>query len=126
MASAGGQRVTVARHLIPKRTGWEVERVGLNPLSTGRSLVRRLGVKPLHLFRRTQFASERKRVRQDEAARLRDSVDRDVSGFQIRALLQPILAHRLLLTPDAQLRGETIDDVLDRIISRARAPLGVD
>jgi MoxR-like ATPase len=50
---------------------------------------------------------------------------RQVYPEDVKALLQPILAHRLLLTPDAQLRGETVDDVLDRIISKARPPLGV-
>ncbi len=49
----------------------------------------------------------------------------EVYPEDIKALLQPILAHRLLLTPDAQLRGETVDDVLERIISKARPPLGV-
>ncbi len=43
----------------------------------------------------------------------------------VKALLQPVLSHRLLLTPDAQLRGETVDDVLERIISKSRPPLGV-
>jgi MoxR-like ATPase len=42
----------------------------------------------------------------------------------VRALLNPVLNHRLLLTPDAMLRGETVDDVLDRAISRIKPPMG--
>ena len=37
----------------------------------------------------------------------------------------PVLAHRMMLTPDAMLRGETVDDVLERVTSRVKAPLGV-
>ncbi len=43
----------------------------------------------------------------------------------IRALLNPVLNHRILLTPDALLRGETVDDVLERAISRIKAPMGL-
>ncbi len=43
----------------------------------------------------------------------------------IRALLNPVLNHRILLTPDAMLRGETVDDVLDRAIGRIKAPMGL-
>ena len=42
----------------------------------------------------------------------------------VRALLRPVLAHRIMLTPDAILRGETVDDVLDRVTNRVKAPLG--
>ena len=44
----------------------------------------------------------------------------------VRALLRPVLGHRIMLTPDAVLRGETVDDVLDRVVSRIKPPLGVD
>jgi MoxR-like ATPase len=44
----------------------------------------------------------------------------------VKALLRPVLAHRMLLTPDAQLRGDTIDDVLERVGGRVTPPLGVD
>jgi len=44
----------------------------------------------------------------------------------VRALLRPVLAHRIMLTPDAILRGESVDDVLDRVTNRVKAPLGVD
>src|SRR4051794_31719543 len=44
----------------------------------------------------------------------------------VRALLRPVLGHRIMLTPDATLRGETVDDVLERVVSRTKPPLGVD
>jgi len=43
----------------------------------------------------------------------------------VRALLNPVLNHRILLTPDALLRGETVDDVLERAISRIKPPMGL-
>jgi MoxR-like ATPase len=42
----------------------------------------------------------------------------------VRALLNPVLNHRVLLTPDAMLRGETVDDVLERAVSRIKPPMG--
>ena len=72
-------------------------------------------------------ASPRASIAMGRAARALAAADgrRQVYPEDVKALLQPILAHRLLLTPDAQLRGETVDDVLERIISKARPPLGV-
>jgi MoxR-like ATPase len=72
-------------------------------------------------------ASPRASIAMGRASRALAAADgrRQVYPEDVKALLQPILAHRLLLTPDAQLRGETVDDVLDRIISKARPPLGV-
>ena len=49
-----------------------------------------------------------------------------VYAEDVKALLRPTLAHRLMLTPDAVLRGEGIDDVLERILSRVKPPLGVE
>ena len=49
----------------------------------------------------------------------------DVYPDDIRALLVPCLAHRMILTPDAQLRDESIDKVVERILARVRVPLGV-
>jgi MoxR-like ATPase len=43
----------------------------------------------------------------------------------VRALLRPVLAHRIMLTPDAILRGEAVEDVLDRITGRVKPPLGM-
>jgi MoxR-like ATPase len=44
----------------------------------------------------------------------------------IKALLRPVLGHRMMLTPDAVLRGETIDNVLERVVGRITPPLGVE
>jgi MoxR-like ATPase len=44
----------------------------------------------------------------------------------VRALLSAVIEHRLILTPDAQLRDETVTAVLQRILSRVPVPLGVD
>jgi MoxR-like ATPase len=49
-----------------------------------------------------------------------------VYAEDIKAVLRPVLAHRIMLTPDATLRGETVDDVLDRVSNRVKPPLGVD
>ena len=43
----------------------------------------------------------------------------------VRALLNPVLNHRVILTPDALLRGETVDDVLERCVSRIKPPMGL-
>ena len=43
----------------------------------------------------------------------------------IKALLRPVLAHRLMLTSDATLRGETVDSILERVTSKVKPPLGV-
>jgi MoxR-like ATPase len=43
----------------------------------------------------------------------------------VKALLRPVLAHRMMMTPDAVLRGESIDDVIERVLSRVKPPLGI-
>jgi MoxR-like ATPase len=43
----------------------------------------------------------------------------------VRALLRAVIEHRLILTPDAQLRDETVSAVLERILTRVPVPLGV-
>jgi MoxR-like ATPase len=43
----------------------------------------------------------------------------------VHALLRPVLAHRVMLAPEAILRGETVEDVLDRVTNRVKPPLGV-
>jgi len=48
----------------------------------------------------------------------------DVLPDDVKALVTPVLAHRLVLTPDAQLRDESIDGVIDRILHRVKVPLG--
>jgi len=49
----------------------------------------------------------------------------DVLPDDVKALVQAVLAHRLVLTPDAQLRDETVEGVIDRIIHRVKVPTGV-
>ena len=44
----------------------------------------------------------------------------------VKSLLRPVIGHRVMLTPDAVLRGETVDDVLERVVGRIKPPLGVD
>jgi MoxR-like ATPase len=44
----------------------------------------------------------------------------------VKSLLRPVLGHRMMLTPDAVLRGETIDNVLERVVGRIKPPLGVE
>ena len=41
----------------------------------------------------------------------------------VRAVLRPTLAHRVILNPESILRGETIDGTLDRITNQVKPPL---
>jgi MoxR-like ATPase len=50
----------------------------------------------------------------------------DVIPDDITALVRPVLSHRLILSPDAALRGETIANVVDRIIARTKIPVEAD
>jgi MoxR-like ATPase len=43
----------------------------------------------------------------------------------IKALIKSVLSHRLILTPDAGLREETVENVVERIIARVKIPVGV-
>jgi MoxR-like ATPase len=49
----------------------------------------------------------------------------DVLPDDIKTLAPSVLGHRLLLTPDALLRDETVEDVTDRVLNRVKVPLGV-
>jgi len=49
----------------------------------------------------------------------------DTLPDDVKTLVKAVLAHRLVLTPDAQLRDETIDNVIDRIVHRVKVPLGL-
>lgn len=40
----------------------------------------------------------------------------------VRAVLMPIMAHRVILNPDAILRGETVDAVIDRMVTKVKPP----
>jgi MoxR-like ATPase len=48
----------------------------------------------------------------------------DVYPDDVRSVLLPIMAHRVFLNPDAVLRGETIEVVMDRVISKVKPPSG--
>ena len=75
----------------------------------------------------TLGASPRASIALSKAARVMAAADgrRQVYPEDVKVLLRPVLGHRLMLNPDATLRGETVDDVLDRILSRVKTPLGV-
>jgi MoxR-like ATPase len=47
----------------------------------------------------------------------------DVLPDDVQVALQPVLAHRIALTPDAELREETIDGVIERLKYRVRPRL---
>jgi MoxR-like ATPase len=72
-------------------------------------------------------ASSRASISLVRASRVRAaSQGRDVVlPDDVRALLSAVIEHRLILTPDAQLRDETVTAVLERILSRIPVPLGV-
>ena len=40
----------------------------------------------------------------------------------VRSVLKPVLAHRVILNPDAILRGETVDAVIERIVTKVKPP----
>ena len=72
-------------------------------------------------------ASSRASIALVKASRVRAaSQGRDVVlPDDVRALLSAVIEHRLILTPDAQLRDETVQNVLERILTRIPVPLGV-
>jgi MoxR-like ATPase len=49
----------------------------------------------------------------------------DVLPDDIKRLVNPVLNHRLVLNPDALLREETVENVVERIITRVKLPMGV-
>ena len=49
----------------------------------------------------------------------------DVLPDDVKILLKFVLGHRVLLTPDAGLREETVDNVIDRIVARVKVPVGM-
>src|SRR3954453_13797093 len=73
-------------------------------------------------------ASSRASIALVKAARVRAaSQGRNVVlPDDVRALLGAVIEHRLILTPDAQLRDETVGNVLERILARIPVPLGVN
>lgn len=46
----------------------------------------------------------------------------DVYPDDVRTLVPAVISHRVLLSPDASLRGETVASALDRVLSQVRAP----
>jgi MoxR-like ATPase len=73
-------------------------------------------------------ASPRASIALARAAQVLAAADARATVYpeDVRALLRPVLAHRIMLTPDAILRGESVDDVLDRVTNRVKAPLGAN
>jgi MoxR-like ATPase len=49
----------------------------------------------------------------------------DVLPDDVKRLVHPVLNHRLLLTPDAMLRDEKVEDAVDRLIQRVKVPIGL-
>lgn len=49
----------------------------------------------------------------------------DVYPDDVRAVLTPILAHRIMLNADAILRGETVDNAIERFVSKVKPPSGI-
>ena len=49
----------------------------------------------------------------------------DVLPDDVRLLVPAVFGHRLLLTPDALLRDQTVDGVIDRLLTAVKAPLGL-
>ncbi len=49
----------------------------------------------------------------------------DVLPDDVKVLVPSVLAHRLILTPDAMLRDETVNDVVARVLDKVRIPTGV-
>jgi MoxR-like ATPase len=41
----------------------------------------------------------------------------------VRSVLRPVMAHRVVLNPDAILRGESIDAVIERVVGSVKPPL---
>ncbi|MCA1839625.1 MAG: MoxR family ATPase [Actinobacteria bacterium] len=46
----------------------------------------------------------------------------DVYPDDVRAVLKPIMAHRVILNPDAILRGESVDAVIERMVTKVKPP----
>ena len=47
----------------------------------------------------------------------------DVYPDDVKSLLRSVLVHRVMLTPEAGLRGETVENVLERALARVKPPL---
>jgi MoxR-like ATPase len=49
----------------------------------------------------------------------------DVLPDDVKALAVPVMAHRVTLAPDALLRDESVGDVIHRIVTRVKVPIGL-
>ncbi|MBA2589489.1 MAG: magnesium chelatase, partial [Alphaproteobacteria bacterium] len=69
-------------------------------------------------------ASPRGGVMLATAARARAALDgRDyVIPDDVKALALPVLRHRVLLSPAAEIDGQRIEDVIETIVARTEAP----
>jgi len=72
----------------------------------------------------TLGASPRASIALAKASRVMAAADGRVHVYpeDVKVLLRPVLGHRMMLTPDATLRGETIDDVIDRVVGHVQPP----
>lgn len=50
----------------------------------------------------------------------------DVIPDDVKTLVKPVLAHRLILNPEAVLRNETVDNVVERILGRVKLSVDVE
>ena len=59
------------------------------------------------------------------AARVLAASDGRAHAFpdDVRTVLKPVLGHRLILQPDAILRGDTVDAVIERIVNQVKPPV---
>lgn len=49
----------------------------------------------------------------------------DVYPDDVITLVKPVLGHRLVLTPEAGLRSDSVDAAIDRLLARTRVPMGL-
>jgi MoxR-like ATPase len=70
-------------------------------------------------------ASPRASIALMRAARALAASDgrREVYPDDVRTVLGPIIAHRVILNPDAMLRGESVEAVMDRLTNTVKPPL---
>ncbi|MCA1648645.1 MAG: AAA family ATPase [Chloroflexi bacterium] len=70
-------------------------------------------------------ASPRASIALLRAARVLAAADgrEHVYPDDVRVVLNPVMGHRLILQPEAVLRGETIEALLDRVVGKVKAPL---
>jgi MoxR-like ATPase len=45
-----------------------------------------------------------------------------VTPDDVKALATPVLEHRMSLRPEAQMRGETLAEIIDEVMTRLRVP----